>query len=298
MASHGVARPIQARTEGQRLQELDKIRTYRELEDQIRVQAESGTYDLALLQLTTKLLRLSPEYFTVWNVRRRCLISGLLSGRSGGALPSKASPSTSPNATTGPGPSSDASSLSSSDEFQPDQHSSTSMATADPHESDGNVLQSELAFTVPLLLRFPKSYWIWNFRRWILSQVILRLPVPIARKVWETELGLAAEMLDKDQRNFHAWAYRRYVVAKLESPELQGKSMAEDEFAYTTKLIGLDLSNFSAWHNRSQVVLRVLDERGADDEMRAAFLDKELSTVLDALNVGPDDQSLYITINF
>ncbi len=53
-------------------------------------------------------------------------------------------------------------------------------------------------------------------------------------------------MITKDQRNFYAWGYKRFVVAKLESPELQGKSMAEDEFAYTTEMIGFDLSNFSA----------------------------------------------------
>ena len=69
--------------------------------------------------------------------------------------------------------------------------------------------------------------------------------------------------------------------------------MAEDEFADTTKLIGDDLSNFSAWHNRSQLILRVLDERGADDKMRAAFLDEELSKIREALNVGPEDQSLW-----
>lgn len=165
-------------------------------------------------------------------------------------------------------------------------------------ESDGNVLQSELRFTVPLLLRFPKSYWIWNFRRWILSQSILRLPVPIARRIWEAELGLVSKMLTKDRRNFHAWGYRRFVVAKLENPELQGKSMAEDEFAYMTKMIGFDLSNFSAWHNRSQLIPRVLDERGADDKMRAASLDTELSVVWEALNVGPEDQSLWFYHQF
>lgn len=154
-------------------------------------------------------------------------------------------------------------------------------------------MQSELAFTIPLLLEFPKCYWIWNFRRWVLSQAMLRLPVSAARGVWETELGLTSKMLTKDRRNFHAWGYRRYVVGNLESPALQGKSMAEDEFAYTKKMIEADLSNFSAWHNRSQLILRVLDERNADDATRRKFLDDELELVREALNVGPEDQSLW-----
>ncbi|KAH8156027.1 hypothetical protein CIB48_g12220 [Xylaria polymorpha] len=105
-------------------------------------------------------------------------------------------------------------------------------------------------------------------------------------------------MITKDRRNFHAWGYGRFVVANLESSELQGKSMTEDEFLFTTKMIGLDLSNFSAWHNRTQLIQRLLDERGADDQMRVAFLGKELSFVREALNVGPEDQSLWFYHSF
>ncbi|RYP22840.1 hypothetical protein DL765_001436 [Monosporascus sp. GIB2] len=306
MASHGVARTVRTRTEEQRLQDLAKIETYRDIENQVRAKVAASAYDdPALFQLTTKLLRLNPEYYTIWNVRRRCLISGLLCRRSDGSWPSRASPSTSPSATTRP--SCEPSSPSSSAVTPPDPSSPTTgqsgttaegeMATAttreQQEESDGKVIQSELAFTIPLLLESPKCYWIWNFRRWVLSQATLRLATPAARKVWETELGLASKMLVKDRRNFHAWGYRRYVVANLESSALQGKSMAEDELAYSEKMIGADLSNFSAWHSRSRLILRVLDERGADDKARAQFLDKELTLVKEGLNVGPEDQSLW-----
>ncbi|KAI1506617.1 hypothetical protein F5X99DRAFT_403979 [Biscogniauxia marginata] len=238
MEIHGVARTIRARSAEQRLTDLEKIKTYRDLEDQIQAQAASGIYGLALFQLTTKLVHLNPEHYTVWNVRRRCLISGLLSRRS-------------------------------------DQGSGAQDPVSDAknRELDAHVLQSELAFITPLMVQFPKCYWIWNFRRWILSQCLLRLPIPIARKIWETELDLVSKMLTKDQRNFHGWGYRRFVVTILESPKLMGKSMAEDEFAYTTRMIQGNLSNFSAWHHRSQLIPRVLDERGADDKTRL-FLSK------------------------
>jgi geranylgeranyl transferase type-2 subunit alpha len=246
------------RTEEQRLQEIEKINKYRSLEDQIRSQAASGTYSLQLYDLTTKLLRLNPEYYTVWNVRRRCLLSCLLSTRDQPA-------------------------------------SDTQDATTDNknQQSDGDVLQSEISFTMPLLMEFPKCYWIWNFRQWLLSQAILRLPLPVARTFWETELGLVSKMLNKDQRNYHAWGYRRFVVAQLESPELDGKSMAEDEFAYTTTKIRNNLSNFSAWHNRSLLIPKVLEQRDSDDKARAAFLAQELDLVREGLNVGPEDQSLW-----
>lgn len=140
-------------------------------------------------------------------------------------------------------------------------------------QSDADVLRSELGFTIPLLLESPKCYWIWKYRLWLLQETIERLDVQMARRVWEEELGLASKMLTKDKRNFHAWGYRRKVVAKLESAELDGKSMVEPEFEYTYKMIGVDLSNFSAWHNRSKLIPRLLDERGADAAARKDFLE-------------------------
>ncbi|KAI1206528.1 protein prenylyltransferase [Annulohypoxylon truncatum] len=300
MDSHGAARTSRtARTEEQRQQDLDKIKKYHELEESIRTRASTENYDTTLFQLTSKLLRLNPEYYTIWNVRRRCLISGLLSRPSDGSSPSKESPNTSRSATMNP--SSEYSLPPSSDAIPQRRGSPTagkSGTTVDGEEekttnSDVEVIKSELAFTIPLLLEFPKCYWIWKYRKWLLEQAIVRLPTTAARKIWEAELALASKMLTKDRRNFHAWGYRRYVVAALESPSLGGQSMVEDEFAYTTGKISADLSNFSAWHNRSQLMLRLLEERGADDAARKAFLEEELSFVRDALNVGPEDQSLW-----
>ena len=145
---------------------------------------------------------------------------------------------------------------------------------AGAQEKDLDILRSELVFTIPLLLKSPKCYWIWNYRQWVLQEAIERLPVSIARRIWEEELGLAEKMLNKDKRNFHAWGYRRHVVAQLESSCLDGVSMVEEEFEYTTKMIRQDLSNFSAWHRRSKLIPRLLEERHADDRVRQEFLDQ------------------------
>lgn len=133
---------------------------------------------------------------------------------------------------------------------------------------------SELGFTVPLLMEFPKCYWIWKYRSWLLQAAIERLEPPIARRIWEEELGLDTKMLTKDRRNFHAWGYRRNVVRHLESKALHGTSMVEFEFEFTTKMIRVDLSNFSAWHNRSKLIPRLLRERGSDDAARRKFFDQ------------------------
>ncbi|KAL2160134.1 hypothetical protein VTH06DRAFT_1789 [Thermothelomyces fergusii] len=315
-SQHGIARTSRVRTEEQRQRDLDRIAKYRELEDQVRAHIARGEYTAEVFQLTSKLLRLNPEYYTIWNARRRCLISGSFSRPSAGSSCSKASSSTSPSATTAT--SSTSSSSSSSAATRPAPGSPTagkSGTTAEPEAAaaektasepardgepsaaeaqDLSIIKSELAFTIPLLLESPKCYWIWSYRLWILQQAIARLRPGLARRIWEEELGLASKMLGKDRRNFHAWGYRRHVVQQLESAALEGRSMVEAEFAYTDKMIfNTDLSNFSAWHGRSKLIPRLLDERGADEAARRAFLDKELSQIRNALNVGPEDQSLW-----
>jgi geranylgeranyl transferase type-2 subunit alpha len=141
-------------------------------------------------------------------------------------------------------------------------------------QSDANVVQSELGFIFPLLKDYPKCYWIWNYRRWILELAIEYLPIATARRIWNEELGLDSLMLTRDRRNYHAWAYRRYLVAMLESAKLGGKSMVQEEFDYTTRMTLVDLSNFSAWHNRSKLIPRLLDEKGASDAARRTFFDE------------------------
>lgn len=319
MSTHDIPRTSGVRTEEQTLQELEKIKKYRDLEDQFYSQTANKNYEYTpdLFQLTTKLLKLNPEYFTVWNVRRRLLISGLLSKSSHGSSRSTALSSSSNSGTTtrssavsSPSHSTETpSSHESQTAGRPGQNGTTAEAgeggedagaakQAASAENDMNVVQSELAFIFPLLKDYPKCYWIWNYRRWILELAIERLPAATARRIWEEELGLDSMMLTRDRRNYHAWAYRRYLVAKLESEELGGKSMVEEEYDYTTRMTRVDLSNFSAWHNRSKLIPRLLDERGASDVARQAFFDEELGRVKEALNVGPEDQSLWFYHQF
>lgn len=125
------------------------------------------------------------------------------------------------------------------------------------------------------MVEYPKCYWLWNYRLWLLKQANERLGPDIAKELWKRELILVGKMLVRDSRNFHGWGYRRTVVAELESAKLGGKSMVESEFEYTTKMIHAPkgLSNFSAWHRRSKLIPRLLDERKADATARKQFLD-------------------------
>ena len=192
-------------------------------------------YTPEVLQTTAELLKTNPEYYTIWNHRRRIYaseIDALNRGVTDGSV-------------------------------KREDHDSQIL----------DIIQLDLQFLFPLLLKFPKCYWIWDHRLWLLEQATLQLPPATARKLWEEELVLVGKMLTRDSRNFLGWGYRRTVVARLESKALDGKSMSEAEFDYTTKMVGLNLSNFSAWHNRTKLILRILDEKAATDEERRQMLD-------------------------
>ena len=138
------------------------------------------------------------------------------------------------------------------------------------------LIKNDLLFTVPLLRSFPKCYWIWNYRTWLLDEAKRLLPVPIARKFWQEELALVGKMLSLDSRNFHGWGYRRFVVEtlrELKPEEQEGKQMTQTEFEYAKKMIGANLSNFSAWHYRTKLIQRLLTENAASDEERRKMLD-------------------------
>ena len=209
-------------------------------------------YTPELLQKTSSLLQKNPEYYTIWNHRRRIYLH----------------------------------------EFSDVDHQ-VSSGTLSAERRDSQILDIinlDLQFIFPLQLTYPKCYWIWNHRMWLLDSATSLLPTPTSITLWTDELNLVSKMLTRDSRNFHGWGYRRTVVHNLES--LTHKSMARSEFEYTTKMIKTNLSNFSAWHNRTQLISRLLAEENASDQDRKAMLDSEVELIHKAL-FDPYDQSLW-----
>ncbi|KAL5046837.1 hypothetical protein BDW71DRAFT_181246 [Aspergillus fruticulosus] len=253
MASHGIPRHSSLEATGEaRQQELRKIETYRRLEHVIREEIAGRQYTPETLQKLSELLKKNPEYYTMWNYRRRVLLH----------------------------------------EFSQAAHEHLSEADMDRITT---LIQTDLQFLIPLLRSFPKCYWIWNYRLWLLDEAKRLLPKAVARKVWQQELALVGKMLSLDSRNFHGWGYRRFVVETLETLSSDGeneKSLAETEFEYAKKMIGTNLSNFSAWHYRTKLIQRLLSEKSASDEQRKQILDDELELIHRAL-CDPYDQSLW-----
>jgi len=213
-------------------------------------------YSPTSLSLTSKLLSANPEFNTIWNYRRRILLSMLN------------------NATT--------------------------------REEKSEIIANDLSFLLPLLIKFPKCYWIWGYRVFLLQQANVFLDPKSSLKFWQGELALIAKMFSRDARNFHGWGYRRMVVREIEllrqntdsdnqerqeesKKEEEGKGgtdsdtkegkqdgandSMEEEFAFTTAMYERNMSNYSAWHQRTKIIPRLLDRRCASTLKRRKFLD-------------------------
>jgi len=156
-------------------------------------------------------------------------------------------------------------------------------------------ISDELGMTMAALKANPKVYWLWNHRRWCLESVPEGPgligddeldPVGWKKASWERELSVVERMLDVDPRNFHAWDYRRYILASIPV-----KRPETSELAYTTHKIESNFSNFSAWHQRSKVFIS-LWESGQLDAVESK--EQEFDLVRNAMYTDPDDQSVWV----
>lgn len=147
------------------------------------------------------------------------------------------------------------------------------------------LVAEELKISQAGIARNPKSYPAWAHRTW----VIKRYPLVVD---FSKEVALCNQLLDADERNFHCWNYRRWVVgmaaaynavsgcatsasSSVGSPKADASSSGiasagagpfstASELAYSRDRIRRNFSNYSAWHHRSVLLLQLqADSAGA-----------------------------------
>jgi len=140
-------------------------------------------------------------------------------------------------------------------------------------ENKSKLHQNELSWTQQLLSAHHKSYNIWYHRQWITKRM--------ENIDWAKEIQLCNAALDRDQRNFHCWSYRRYVANTFAVP-------MEDELRFTTAKIEQNFSNYSSWHQRSNLLQKMY---AANPEGFLGVLQEDLELVQNAFYTSPEDQS-------
>ncbi|XP_064395199.1 geranylgeranyl transferase type-2 subunit alpha-like isoform X2 [Halichondria panicea] len=129
----------------------------------------------------------------------------------------------------------------------------------------------------------PKAYCVWLSRQWIL------LHCPQAD--WVREKGLCDKLLNYDERNFHCWDHRRFVIQQSHCVSVN------QELSFTYDKIASNFSNYSAWHYRSQLLPLVHPSSGSPSDdgglVSGDALAKEHELAQNAFFTDPDDQSAW-----
>ena len=78
------------------------------------------------------------------------------------------------------------------------------------------LIAEELKFLVKAIMKSPKSYTLWFQRQWSLEKG-LKFERTVMQNnpesaILKNELLLCDKMLKQDERNFHCWNYRYWVV--------------------------------------------------------------------------------------
>ncbi|KAI7155745.1 hypothetical protein KC316_g11355, partial [Hortaea werneckii] len=189
MASHGIPRVSATaadRSEQAKEKERKQIEQYKSLEKDVGDRVASKDFSGSTLQAISNLLTQNPEYYSIWNYRRLVLQDAISR-----ELSSEQDPAKKENLD------------------EKDIAAAEKAGLTIPQREILLLVKEDLQFLLPLLKQFPKCYWIWNHRSWLLGTATKHLPTPSSVELWQGELGLVTKMLGLDSRNFHGWGYRR-----------------------------------------------------------------------------------------
>ena len=261
---HGVTKTeYQAkRTEAHQRERALKAAKYSKVIAAIRQRRAQKLHDAESLGLTSKILELNPEFYTLWNFRKEILLQ---------------------------------------------------MFAAAAEASQRQALNAEeLRLTLTAIKRQPKSYAAWYHRKWVVCKAREAASSSAALAAASCdmvhELALCTKFLELDERNFHCWAYRRYVcdclredAAAAGAGEGGGTGAAADspgsvaaEFAFATSKLNQNFSNYSAFHHRTTLLPTLLEEGSGGAEQWEAKMREELELVQQAVFTEPDDQSAWL----
>ncbi|KAL7283282.1 hypothetical protein ACG7TL_002711 [Trametes sanguinea] len=253
--------------------ELVKLREYQTLTAEVLTRKKAKDLTQESFELTTKLLQVNPEFYTIWNYRRN-----ILTGR--------VFPESSP-AQINELLSNDLSFTTTLLKQHPKvywiwnhRYWCLRQVPDGPTEADPNgwrqaYWNKELFVVERMLDADPRNFHAWNYRRYVLEQMPVKRPE-------QTELAYTRRKIEANFSNFSAWHQRSKVLASMwEASKLDKAKSLEEEFDLVKNAMYTDPNDQSVW-----IYHRWLIGSGQDK----GILDREIASIRELLEEQPDSK--------
>ncbi|KAJ6504789.1 hypothetical protein C8R47DRAFT_158472 [Mycena vitilis] len=137
-------------------------------------------------------------------------------------------------------------------------------------------LDVEMKLMDELADKYLKTYQVWHHRRLIL----------VRADTARAELHFVARILQQDEKNYHTWAHRQWVLAYYNDDALWG-----GELDFVDNMMNRDVRNNSVWHHRFFVVFQSGVREGEEDRERVVR--RELIYVKQNISLAPNNASAW-----
>ncbi|KAJ7632209.1 rab-protein geranylgeranyltransferase [Roridomyces roridus] len=237
-----------------KLREQSKIKEYLALTDEVVAKKKSNDWSRDTLDLTTRILRINPEFFTAWNYRRNILLSGIFPERYRMTHPKV---------------------------YWIWNHRRWCLENT-PSGPEGNLngwrqtnWDREMFVVDKMLDADSRNFMAWDYRRYCL----VNMPVP---RPETAELAYTTRKIEANFSNFSAWHQRSKVLSSLwASGKLDSSKSREDEFELVRNAMYTDPNDQSVWIYHRWLI------GGGDDK---AILDREIGVIQELLDEQSDSK--------
>ncbi|KAJ4297859.1 Rab geranylgeranyltransferase [Kalmusia sp. IMI 367209] len=308
MASHGISRAAgkAARTEEARQHQLRDIDAYKELVDLVTTKVLEKQYTLEVLGLVTKLLNENPEYYTIWNHRRRILNA---------LFPSDSTD--------------DPSTRRNDDLLQNDlqltfgllrkypkcywiwNHRNWLLQVAESQlgaETGRQLWAGELQLVNKMLYADSRNFHAWSYRRFVTTQLerlAYHTEETTSQSLTESEFEYTSRMIKSNLSNFSAWHHRSKLIPRLlNERNADGKArraLLDSELALICEAINTDPFDQSIWFYHQYLMSTLSPKcppeerivRDLDNGDRQQYYENEMQYIREILEDEEDCKWIY-----